>query len=140
VGRIPSQRSLNDAGIRWRATIDQSQVLFLYFPIGKLGLEPTVGRVILGHQDQTRRALVQAVNHPRSTLAPHAFQLGCMCQGGVNEGSPLVTGRGMHHHTRRLIDHQQVIIFIDDIERNRFGFDVGRLDFGNRGFDPFPAG
>jgi hypothetical protein len=45
----------------------------------------------------------------------------------------------MHNHARRLVQHNQVVVFIDDIKRNILRYDVTflRLFYGNRDLRPF---
>ena len=41
-----------------------------------------------------------------------------MIKQGVDEGAVEVAVARMHHHPRRLVHHEHVVIFIDDVERN----------------------
>jgi len=39
----------------------------------------------------------------------------------VDERAGIMAGRRMHNQARRLVDHHQVVIFVDDLERDRLG-------------------
>jgi hypothetical protein len=39
----------------------------------------------------------------------------------VDERAGIMAGRRMHNHARRLVDHHQVVIFVDDLKRDRLG-------------------
>ena len=41
-----------------------------------------------------------------------------MMQQGVDDGAGLATGRGVHGDARRLVDDDQVGVFVEDGERN----------------------
>ena len=36
----------------------------------------------------------------------------------IDQGAVGIAGRRMHHQAGRLVDHDQVVVFIDDLERN----------------------
>ena len=44
----------------------------------------------------------------------------------MNQGSGRVTRPGVDHEASRLHDDQQVLVFIDHIERDRFGAEIER--------------
>ncbi len=47
----------------------------------------------------------------------------------VDQGVLRIARAGMHHHSGRLVDHEQIIVFEQDRERDRFRL---RLDLGRR--------
>ncbi|MNN45853.1 hypothetical protein D3C81_1602050 [compost metagenome] len=72
-----------------------------------------VGLEGLGHHHQAGGVLVQAVDDagPR-----HVGQPRHMVQQGVQQGAVGMPGSRMHHQAGGLVQHQQVFVFIDDIE------------------------
>ena len=55
-----------------------------------------------------------------------ALQILQMPGDGIHQRTVKVTTPRMHHHSRRLIDYHQVIVFIDHIQRDILRFD-GRI-------------
>lgn len=62
------------------------------------------------------------MNYPRTLdRAGGGITVQAMPEEGIDEGPRPVARRGMDHHSRRLVDHDQVFIFVDDVERYLFG-------------------
>jgi hypothetical protein len=58
---------------------------------------------------------------------------------GVNERAFVISSAGVDDHARRLVDGDYVIVFVDDLERDGFGFGTdGRARLGCDG-DAFSA-
>ena len=55
-----------------------------------------------------------------------------MMQQGVDQRSVAVAGGGMDHQPGRLVDHQQMLVFIDDRQRDFLRLVVGGLRVGKR--------
>jgi hypothetical protein len=72
----------------------------------------------LGHHHQTGGVLVQAVH---DTGARHIDDVRHVVQQGVEQGAISVTGSRVHHQARRLVDHQDVVVFIDDVQLDVLG-------------------
>ena len=54
----------------------------------------------------------------------HLGQFRGMVQQGVEQGAILMPGRRMHHQAGGLVDHQQCVVFIDDIQLDVFRLPV----------------
>ncbi len=79
--------------------------------------------VILGDDDQPAGFLVEPVHNSRAQLAAHIRQFAEAMQQRVDQRPAIafVLGgacSGVHHHSRWLVDDSQVVIFIDDVERD----------------------
>jgi hypothetical protein len=75
---------------------------------------------VLCDHDQAGGFLIQTMDKPRSLFTANAFHLGVVPEHGIDQCSTRVTGRGMNDHPGRFIDHQQVIILEQNIQRNIF--------------------
>jgi hypothetical protein len=53
-------------------------------------------------------------------------------QQGVDQGPVRIAGAGMHHQPGRLVDHEDVFILVQDVQRDVLGHRV-RLGFLHRG-------
>ena len=72
----------------------------------------------LGHHHKAGGVLVQAVHDTRTR---HIDNVRHVVQQGVEQGAIGMTGSRMHHQARRLVDHQDIVVFIDDIEFDVLG-------------------
>ena len=72
----------------------------------------------LGHDHQTGGVLVQAVDDAGTW---HVDDVGHVMQQGVEQGTAGMAGSRVHHQARRLVDDQDLIVFIDDVQRNVLG-------------------
>ncbi len=88
----------------------------------ELGRQTSVRRVGLGDDHDAGGLLVQAVHQPRPLLPADrgdraAFGSEVMEQR-VDERAAPVAGRGMNDQPRRLIEHQEVGVFMEDLKGN----------------------
>jgi hypothetical protein len=51
-----------------------------------------------------------------------------------------MAGRGVDHHSRRFVEDQDAIVFVHDVECDRFGYQLGRLRIRDVDFDLLPTG
>ncbi|MCY1562913.1 hypothetical protein D9M68_1003770 [compost metagenome] len=61
--------------------------------------------------------------------ARHIDDIRHVVQQGVEQGAIGMPGSRVHHQARRLVDHQQLVVFIDDIQLDVLGdpFALGLL-------------
>ena len=86
---------------------------------GKLLRQPRMNRIRLGRHQQAGGVLVQPVHDPRPLDAADPGQAAAaMVQQGIDQRAPLVARRGVHHHSGRFVDDNQMLILMDDIERD----------------------
>ena len=84
---------------------------------GDRGAEPPVGQVGLGDDHQPRRIAVQPVHDPGPALGP-AGQRRAASHQRVHQRVVPVARRRMHHQTGRLVDDREMLVFVDDRQRN----------------------
>ena len=109
----------------------QRYVALLHLARGKLLPQVAVGDVVAGDEDQPAGLLVEAMHDAGARLAADLRKLGEAVQQRVNQRAAIaiVVGRaraGVHHHAGRLIDDGEVVVFVDDVERNIFGHGAQR--------------
>ena len=96
----------------------------------KLIGQPVMCAVRFCHDQQAARILVDPMHDTRAFLAAHAREIAAeMMQQRVDQRSARGARGRMHHHARRFVHHDQIVIFIADIERDVLGpgLDLGRL-------------
>ena len=95
--------------------------------IGKFGGQSPMRPVGLGHYQESARVLVEAVNDARPGDPADARQArAAMGEQRIDESPVHIAGPRMHDETGRLVDHDEGIVLIDNIERDR-------LRHGSRG-------
>ena len=98
--------------------------------IGKLRAQRLVGPVVLRNHHQAGGVLVQPVHDAGPFDSADAGEAGsAMRDQGVDQRAGLMAGGGMHHQSPRLVDNDDVVVLIDDVERDIFarGFSRDRL-------------
>lgn len=131
------------AGRRPRLAPDQRQVAALDGPGRELLHQALVRLLGLGGDDQAAGVLVQAVHDAGPAHAADALQaVAAVGDQGVHQGAVRVAGRRVHDQARGFVDHDQVLVFMDDRQGNILsgqldGFSLGHQDGESlAGFDP----
>ncbi len=98
--------------------------------VGELLGQRFVRAVVLRRHHQPGRVLVEPVHDARALDAADPGKA-CPAMGDqrVDQRAGLVACGGMHHEAARLVDDDDVVIFIDDIERDIFADWLGRDRF-----------
>ncbi len=97
---------------------DERQVLLPHLAGGELRRQGAVRGVVLGDQDQARGPAVETVDDPGPQHAADAGEVADAVQQGVHQGSAGGAGTGMDDEPGRLVDHEQVRVLVDDVERD----------------------
>ena len=82
--------------------------------------------VVLRHDHHPGRTLVEAMHDPRPEHAAHPGEIAAVVEQGVHERAPGVAGCGVHHEARGFIDHHDVGVLIEHLQRDGFGLGAGR--------------
>ena len=132
MGGMPGNGGADVAPVARQLAADDRLVDLLHLAGGELGGERQVRLVVLGHDQAAAGFLVEPVDDARARDAADAAQLPrAMVKQRVDERVFLVAGRRMHHQPRRLVQHQQGLVLVQDVERYLL-----RLGFGGPGFRP----
>ncbi|GMA77392.1 hypothetical protein GCM10025880_38090 [Methylorubrum aminovorans] len=108
--------------------------------IGELGGEALVGEIVLGHDEQAACILVETVDDARPAHATDPGQAyAAMGDQPVHESAILVPRRGMHDESRRLVDDDEILVLMDDRQRQRLALGLGGTRHRNADIDPAPA-
>jgi len=98
---------------------ENGQIDFLHGPPGELSGKGDVCGVVFRHHHAPAGIFVEAVNNAGPGHAAHAAELSAaMMHQRVDQRPPLVPRGGMHHQTRRFVQHQQGLVLIEDIQRD----------------------
>ena len=104
-------------GIRF--AMHHGQVAAGHRVILELPGQPMMRPVGFGDNQEASGVLVDPVDDAGPTLAANSRQrIAAMKEQCVDQRATRCTGRRVHHHPRRLVDHDQVAILPDHLERN----------------------
>ena len=101
------------------------------FAILELLLKMMMGAIVFGDNDQTAGIFVEPVHDAGSLLIAYTFKIGGMGQHGIDQRAAGVAGRWMHDHAGRFVNHDHIVIFVNDGKGNGFGYEAalrGRRD------------
>ena len=113
--------SANRAAVGRHLAVNQREIVLAYRAVLELGGKMFKGSGVLGHHQGAGGVLVEPVDDPRPELGADAAEVRAVIEQAVDE-RPGVMARGrMHDQPRRLVDHQDVGVFVQDVERNGFG-------------------
>ena len=94
-----------------------------------------MGLVVLGHNDATTGLLVESVDDTGSVLLRSCGEGASMVEQGIDKSALFVSRSDMDDHSGRFVDHQQIGIFMEDLQGNILGSCPGG-EFGRFFLDP----
>ena len=108
---------------------NEREIDFLYLTLGELSRELLVRRVIFRDNETTARLLVETMNNAGTLFSADPGEACAMMKQGVDQSMRLVPGARMHDQPRRFVEHEQVVVFEENLERNLLGL---RVNFTKR--------
>ena len=100
---------------------DQRAIPLVDRPFGKRSAQGVVGRVGLGDHDQSRGFAVQAVDDTRSIRFADRGEPHASPDQAVDQGPALTSVSGVDRQPGRLVHDQQIVVLVDDVEREFLG-------------------
>jgi len=129
--QVASDGKLNAArfapGFRIRATVKECDIFLGDKPIAEGTGESGVSSIAAGDDDGAGCFLIQPVNNSRPQRASHRRKPGGASETMEErsyERAVFRAGAGMNDHARGLVDHNDVFIFVENVERNRLRLDA----------------
>ena len=135
---VTGDGEVDDAGVVEMA-FDEGDVGFLDFAVAKGFAEFGVGEIGLGDEDDAGGFLVEAVDDTGAKDVAALREGLTATEERVDESAFVVSGAGVDDHAGGLVDGYDVGVFVEDVERDGFGFCAdGRARLGGDG-DAFAA-
>ncbi len=110
----------------------ERHVSFVHFTVAELTRQRGVGPVVFRNHHQARCAAVESMDDTRAKGAADAAQIVYVVEQCVDERTRGMTGGGVNHHTRWLVDNEKVGVVVHDVDIQSFGLGSGgdrRRDF-----------
>ena len=133
--RIARDRLMDAAVVGLYFPMDQRNVNFFDLPAGELRGQCLVREVGFGNQQDSAGESVETVNDAGAQRPASARKRAEAMQQRVHYSSRMNTGAGMHDHPGGLIYGDQVVIFIQDSERDVFRLGAQRSKLGGLHFN-----
>ena len=118
---IACDRRIDDANTKPRRTRNQGQINLDDFAAGELRRESAMSWIGFCHDQAATGLFVEAMDDPGALDAADVGKPAEMMQQAGNQGPPSMSSPGMHHHTRRLIQHRNNVILKQDLEGHLLG-------------------
>jgi hypothetical protein len=98
----------------------QGEIDLLHGAASELFGQSAVGGIVFGHQEDAAGEAVQAMHDTGPKFAAGRGERSEAVQQSVDEGSGVNSGSGVHHHAGGLVDGREIVILIQDLERDIF--------------------
>ena len=120
VAGIAADGALDLALARLRDAPDDREIGALDPACREIGGERGVRTLGLGDDHEAARILVEPVHDPRPPHAAYPREaLAAVREEGIDEGAVGISGSGMNDEARGLVEHQQRLILVADVQRDR---------------------
>ncbi len=141
VNRVPGNRAGDHAGRGARFSPHHGEVGFLGCSLGELPRQRGVRGVVFRHENATACVLVEPVDHARAQRMTGRGQLRRVVHHGVDQCAAPMSRRWVHNQTRWLVQANQVLILVENFQRDVFRLGRGRSLLGRRleGRDLIPS-
>ncbi len=117
----------NHARALFQFSGDEREINLFDCARGKLFRQSAVGFVVLRDDEATARVLIESMHDTGTFLAADSRELRTMIKERVHQCVLAVPRPGMNDQTGGLVDHDQVVVFEQNIERNRLRLIVDLL-------------
>ena len=126
VDRMAADRCRDRAALARRRPVHHRQVLAGGDAPLDLRLQRYQGLLTFGHHDAAGGVLIEPVHDAGPQLTANARQVGAVMQQPIHQGAVFVARGWMHREAGGLVDHDQVLVFVEHIELHRLGLQVGQ--------------
>src|SRR5882762_6237982 len=126
ISGVARDGQLDTAAGFFEMAFEERQVGLLHLALPKGFAKFRVRGIVFRYQDDARSAFVETMHDARTKGIAALRQRLSAAKQGVHQRSGGIAGACMHGHAGRLVDGQDVLVFVENIERNGFGFSTQR--------------
>ncbi len=132
---MDAKGGVDPVGGQFGGAVDDGEIALLDLSKFELFRDFPLGHVVLGDDHDTGGIAVEAMDDSGAELAEPAGELFGIVREGVDQGAVLVAPGGMDDQVGRLIEDDQIVIFVDHVEGDVFGLDLLLLGLGEHELD-----
>ncbi len=119
--QVACNGQVDAAGIVFDAAVDERQIGLFDLPGSKEASQAAVGVVVPSDEEDSGSVFVKPVDDARPCGSAEGGQAAEAQGEGVGDGAGGEAGSGMDGEAGRLIHGDEIVIFVEEIERNGFG-------------------
>ena len=112
------------AGNFWQA-VNDGEITFGGFAHCKLGGKMAMCLVIFRNNETPAGVFIESMNDTGAFDAADAGEFRAVVEKGVDEGAAIATCAGMDDEAGGFVDHDEIVVFKKDGERDVLGHDIG---------------
>ena len=105
---------------RSKTSAGQCEIFFRHLATLELAAQSMVDLVVLGNDQNSARVAVEAMDDARPKLSGDVAQPIEMKLQRTGQRSAVIPFSGMHDQPGRLVEHDDRVVFMNDVERNVF--------------------
>ena len=139
ISRVARYGEVDTAACFLEMTLDEREVRLLHFALAKRFAQFRVGGVVFRHQDDARGAFVQAMHDAGAKGVTALRERLPAAKQRIHQRAAGITSAGVYGHSRWLVDGQDVVIFVENIERDGLGLGAQRRARPDLNGDVFAA-
>ena len=115
--RVDPDRLVDPVAVQLGPAGDQGEILLFDRAGLELRGQAGVGQVVPGHEDHAAGVAVEAVDDARPAWGRRPAELAAeMVLHGAGQRAGPVPAGGMDHHSRRLVDHREPLVLVEDFQ------------------------
>ena len=137
--RVAADGQLDAAGFFLELALHECYVDFFHFALAEGFAELGVSGVVFGDENHAGSFLVQAMDDAGTQGIGGLRERLTAAEERVDERAGDCAGAGMDGHAGGFVDGDDVVVFVEDIERNGFGFGADGRALGDFETDFFAA-
>jgi len=89
-----------------------------YQALFELALQVSQCTLMFGDHDETRCVSIETMDNPRAKLSAYTAQIWAMGKDRINQSALRMPNPRMYDNPRRLVDHDQIPVFVDNVQRD----------------------
>ena len=128
VAFIAADRCVDHAVIMCERPMHERIVQAVHPLVGQLPAQFDMRQIVFGNDQQPGRIFVDAMHDARTQDPVDAGKILAVEQQRIDERIALIAVGRMHDHSSGLVDHDHIVVFITNVERNVLRFDIQLAD------------
>lgn len=119
---IPGDGFVDDAVARLHGSLNERPVDLFDGPGGKLGGEGAMRGIVAGGEQDAASSGIEAVDNAGAEFAAETREGTEVVEQRIDEGAAGAARAGVDDEARRLVDGDDIGVFVEDFKGDRFGF------------------
>ena len=123
---MPTQRNVDHIRIQLQCPLHNRHITFFDMPMLELMCQTPMRRIRLRHDHHACGIAIQSMHNPRTEITIHTRKRTAVIHQPVHQSATAIAPSRMHHEVSLLVHHEQLIIFVQNIQGNIFAGNLVR--------------